>query len=174
MANQVPGNIERRHESGPDKGGVEQRKGHEAHSKEIKETSKGFMEGVSEVVEGVEAAEAAEGNVAESAGEGKKRAPVVGIKTGGKQDGSVATAEKDAPSIEIMQIQVAIQIKNEIRVLEKEVVKLLKDPSGLSAFKLNVVVSKIRNLKDILANLAYATAETIKELWGKFIKGIKA
>ena len=134
--------------------------------KEIKETSQEFVEGVSEVVEGT--AEFVEGEVGEVAREGKKKAPVTGIKGGG----AIKTDSRGVPpTIEIMRIQIATQVKNEIRILEKEAAKLMS-AGKFNPSKLNGVVAKIRELKDILANLAYATKETLKSWWMKFVKEI--
>jgi hypothetical protein len=138
--------------------------------REIKEKSQEFIEGVSEVVEGVESVETT-GEVAEELGEGKKKAPSAGGK-GGTQGVQNLLEQISPPSIDIMRIQVATQIKNEIRILEKEVVRLMRSNASFHPFKLNKVVSKIRELKDILSGLAYATAETIKGWWMKFVRGI--
>jgi len=138
--------------------------------KEIKETSKGFVEGVSEVVEGSEVVEFATGEVAEKSGEGKNRAPAGGGKASTNQ--AIQVKSSAPPTIEIMRIQVSTQVKNEIRLLEKEASKLLNSPGNFNPFKLNGIVAKIRELKDILASMAYATAETIKGWWMKYVKGI--
>ena len=136
--------------------------------KEIKEASKELIEGISEVVEGAESSEFVEGDVSEKTREGKKKAPVTGIK------GSSAVRAEDIaapPTIEIMRIQISTQVKNEIRLLEKEAAKLLSGRAKFNPSKLNGVVAKIRELKDILANLAYVTSETLKGLWNKYVKG---
>lgn len=141
-------------------------------SKEIKETSKEFVEGVSEVVETTEAAEFAEGNVSEKAGEDKKKVSGGSLKRGTAVTGGAVAAMVDAPPIEMMQSQIAAMVKKEIRVLEKEAKKMMSNPGSFSPFKLNGILTKIRQLKDILANLGYAAAETVKDWWLKFVKGI--
>jgi hypothetical protein len=150
-----------------------QREKGEKAERNIQEKSKEFIEGVSEVVEGVENAEGVEttGEVAEGLGEGKKKAAAVGgiSSSSGKPVNHQPIAP---PSIEIMRIQVSTQIKNEIRMLEKEAARLMRGSGGFHPFQLNKVVSKIRELKDILSGLAYATAETLKGWWMKFVKGI--
>jgi hypothetical protein len=134
--------------------------------KEIIATSKEFVEGVSEVVQGVEEAEGAEGNITELSAEDKRK---IGDAGGGA---SAASKKREMPSIEIMQIQVATQIKKEIRILEKEAAKMIKNPNEFSAFKLNGIIAKIRELKDILASMAFATVDAIKGWWVKFVKGL--
>jgi hypothetical protein len=171
MADKVSKNTEHREEGpakkeAPGRPSVAGRK-----EKEIKETSKGFLEGVSEIVEGTEAAEISEGEVSENVKEGKSTSPSAGFKQGAGNAGE-ASRKAAEPSIEIMRIQVATQIKQEIRILEKEAAKLLRNPSSFSAFKLNGIIAKIRELKDILSGLAYATVETIKGWWMKFVKRI--
>jgi hypothetical protein len=135
--------------------------------KEIEKASREFVEGVSEVVEGAEGAETVAGEVGEKSGEGKKKASEKGI---GGAAGTV-TPVSGPPTIEIMCIQISTQIKKEIRMLEKEV-KLLKKRGNFNAAKLNGVVAKIRELRDILANLAYVSVETLKGWWKKFVEGI--
>lgn len=136
--------------------------------KEIKETSKELIEGISEVVEGAESSEFVEGDVSEKTREGKKKAPVTGIKGAS----AAKTIEKATPpTIEIMRIQISTQVKNEIRLLEKEAARMLSGRVKFNPSKLNGVVAKIRELKDILTNLAYVTSETLKGLWNKYVKG---
>jgi len=136
---------------------------------DIREKSQEFIEGVSEVVEGAEAVETT-GEVAERTGEGKQKAPSGSGK--GAQGAFVHSEPSSPPSIEIMRIQVATQIKHEIRILEKEAARLMRGSGGFHPFKLNSVISKIRYLRDILSGLAYATTETLKGWWMKFVKGI--
>jgi|WetSurMetagenome_2_1015567.scaffolds.fasta_scaffold200570_2 hypothetical protein len=174
MADYSPKNVEKGRSGREEKETTGNRSEAESHKeREIRETSRGFLEGVSEVVENAEVAEVSEGDVSENVKEQKKSAPAAGMKSSGAA--TAATSESEAPpSIEIMRIQIATQVKNEIRQLEKEAAKMLKNPSSFSAFKLNGMVSKIRELKEILAGLAYATVETMKGWWTKFVKGISS
>jgi hypothetical protein len=149
----------------PDKSLTHEKSG----AKEIHEKSKEFVEGVSEVVEGVEMAESADSNVGEKAGEGKNRSPASGMKSAGTT--STTTTQTAEPTIEVMQIQIATQVKKEIRLLEKEASKIMSS-GQFAPYKLNGIIAKIRELKDILANMAYAAAETIKDWWVRFVKGI--
>lgn len=73
------------------------------------------------------------------------------------------------PVPEVMIIQISTQIKKELSVLEKEKNAILRNPSKFSPFKLNEIIMKIRELKGILAELAYNTVDQIKQLWNKFV-----
>jgi len=139
-------------------------------SKEIKEASKEFIEGVGEIVETAEGGEVTDGNVGENMGEDKKSGPQGSMKGGAGGQAVVKKIVKE-PSIEIMQIQISTQIKHEIRVLEKEM-KALQSGRHFNPMKLNLTVSKIRGLRDILANLAHVAAETVKTWWNEFVKGV--
>jgi len=138
-------------------------------NREIKEASKEFIEGVSEVVDSVENAEVVDGEVSEGAGEDKKKGPQGSIKKGQATTQVVTKDDSQPPSIEIMQIQIATQIKNEIRSLEREM-KILQSGSNFNPMKLNATVSRIRHLRDILSNLAHVTFDIVKGWWMDFVK----
>jgi hypothetical protein len=144
---------------------------HKAEKDEISEKAREFIEGVGEVVEGVEEAEFVEGEVAEQIGEGKKK-----VATGmpAKAQGAATQAQKPVipPSIDVMRTQIAVQIKKEIIILEREAKRIMTSPGKFSPFKLNGVVSKIRELSEMLAGLAFASAASIKNWWLKLVKGI--
>lgn len=141
-------------------------------TREIKEAAKEFVEGVSEVVESVENAEVVDGEVSENTGEDKKKGPQGSMKSGKAATTAVTQDESKVPTIEIMQIQIATQVKNEIRVLEKEM-RSLQSGSKFNPKKLSDTVSRIRNLRDILANLAHVAAETVKGWWLEFVGGAR-
>lgn len=142
------------------------------NDKEIIEKSREVGKGLSEVVEGAESVEGVEttGEVSEKSGEGRNKASSGLGKGSGASMGDIK--KEPPPSIEIMRIQVSTQIRKEIRLLEKEAARLMRSPGSFHPFKLNMIVAKIRELKDILSGLAYATAETMKTWWMRFVKGI--
>lgn len=147
-------------------------------SGEVKEKSSEVGEGVGGVVESVEGAESAEvagENISEKVSEGKRRAPSGGIRSGGDAS-TQAISDYDfaIPKVEIMRIQVATKVNKEIIELEKEARKLIKSSSKFTPYKLNIVIKRIRALREILAELATATSETIKGWWLQFIKGISS
>jgi len=78
---------------------------------------------------------------------------------------------KKAPSQEIMFKQVEKEIKKEINYLHKRAKRAMRGDS-VSAFELNNIVKKIRELKALLLMIAKATAETLKTLWLRFVHGV--
>lgn len=140
-------------------------------SQDVGKASKEFETGVSEVVEGVDMAEESDGNVSEEASGGKNK---LGAGAYGRTQGDQAGKVRKPiipPSVDIMRTQISVMVKKEIAVLQKEAAKV----SGGGSFdpeKLTLVVSKIRSLREILANLAYAGAEALKGWWMKYVKGI--
>lgn len=145
---------------------------------EVKDKSTEIGEGAGSVLEGVESSEGVEVSgekISETISEGKKKAPAGGFKggTGTTQAGS-GDYSFTIPKVEIMRIQISTKIHKEIVELEKEARKLIKSNSKFTPYKLNIVVKRIRSLKEILSELASATAETLKTLWLQFIKGISS
>lgn len=127
----------------------------------LRQASKEFVEGVSELVESVESKE-----VSESTGEDKKKGPQGQMPAkGGAAAIKAAIKPLVLPGIELMQIQIATAIKKEIIVLEKMAEKVKDKP-----FALTGIVAKIRELNYILHNLAHATFESLKNWWMKFVK----
>ncbi len=137
----------------------------EAKSAEVQKT----MESVSDVIEGVEVVES--GEVSENLNEDKKKGPAGGMASSSTA-ATVTAAQiksKQLPRVEVMRNQISKAIHHEIHKLEKEARKITRSPMGFSPFQLNKVVSKIRDLKEILSNLTYATLETLKSWWFKFV-----
>ncbi len=137
-------------------------------SKEVGEKRQEFIEGISEVVEGAEIAEISEGNVSEKSGEGKKK-----VSGGGIKGMAEAVQKLSMPDLDVMVIQISTRIKRELADLEKERKSVLRDPKKFSPFRLNQIIMRIRELRDILAELATQTADNIKQLWQRFVKGNK-
>ncbi len=141
---------------------------------QLKQASKDVLSGLNEAIDSSESAEFSDGNVSENTSEDRSQVSQGSIK-GGRGDDSTATAQalvKSLPPLELMRKDISQQIKREIKILEKEAYKIMKNPTHVSYFKLNGIVSKIRELKEILSSLAYGTAENIKNLWLKFVKKI--
>ena len=129
----------------------------------LKETSKEFIEGVAEVV-------GETGEVSEEVKEGKKVGPATSMGGGAAGDTTVTPKAVFFPKIELMQGQIAKAIRHEIENLEKEARKMTSNPMEFKPYALNGVVSKIRELKEILANLTHVTMETLKTWWLKYVK----
>lgn len=144
-------------------------------SQEVKEKSRELAEGLSTVVEAGEGSEAAEalvmGEVGEVSGEGKEGDSGGGGATATAQTQTAVTGEAvlPPPKIEVMQIQIAIRVKKEITVLEKEM-KRYRKGSNFNPHELTKVMAKIRHLREILARLAYEGAEVIKGWWLQYVK----
>lgn len=138
---------------------------------EIQKSAEGLAHSVEGIVEGAESGVESSGEVAEKQSEDKSKGPAGQMK---KSGGTAANPPKFKPvaypKIEAMRYQVASAIKHEIHALEKEA-KRLKNSGNFDPFKLNSVVGKIRSLKDLLAHLTYATLDTIKNWWLKYVKG---
>jgi hypothetical protein len=79
---------------------------------------------------------------------------------------------KSAPSEKIILKQVKREIEKEIRYLNKRARKILRKPGSISAFEINNVVKKIRELKALLIALSKATADVAKTLWLRFVHGV--
>jgi len=124
---------------------------------------------VAEVVEGVEVPAFVEGKVSEKAKEDKKAGPAGPPTASG--GAAFDLSKVQIPKVEIMREQISTRINAEIKELEREVRKIRRSPK-FSPFELTVVVSKVRYLRDLLAKIAYSTAETLKDLWLKYVKGI--
>ncbi|MCA9374024.1 MAG: hypothetical protein R3B71_02055 [Candidatus Gracilibacteria bacterium] len=128
---------------------------------------------IQEALQGSEVAEFVEGNIAETVGEDKKKAPTSqGSGTKKVYDDTASTAKTiSLPSVDVMRVQVSTRVKKEIAELEKKANKIMRNPSKAEPFQLNILISRIRYLRNILSQLAHATSEGVKNLWQKFIKG---
>jgi len=73
-------------------------------------------------------------------------------------------------SIRVMQKEVASEIRKEIRKEERKILLAYVGVKKYSPDKLTKMVSKIRNLKDLLGNLLSATKEILSSLYLKWVK----
>ncbi len=138
----------------------------EGGEKDVKEASREFVEGVSEVVEDAESAEVVSGRVSEKASEDKSK--YSGAKKSGG-DSATMTQTAPYPELDVMVIQISTRIKKELTALEKERKKYMK-PGRFNPSKLNEIMARIRELGDILAEVANSTAENIRDLWKRFVQ----
>lgn len=148
-------------------------KGIEGSSEKRSEKQQESVE-IQEALQGSEVAEFVEGNIAETVGEGKEKAP--SSQTGSSQkvqagDSSVSPRPISIPNVDVMRVQVSTRVKKEIAELEKKANRIMRNPSKAEPFQLNLLISRIRYLRSILAQLAHATSEGVKSLWKKFVKG---
>ena len=125
--------------------------------------------GVSQQIENQEISEFESGDVSENEGKGKQT-----LGSGKASSGAVAQSTAKTivpPTVDVMRKQVAVEIHKQIDKLQKQAHKIAAQ-SQFSPLELNIVISQIRRLRDVLANLAYATAESLKTWWFEFVKGI--
>lgn len=73
------------------------------------------------------------------------------------------------PKETVMRHEIQSKIHQEIKILLKEANKAGKQGN---AFKMNILVKKIRELSDIIASLAHLAYEALKNLWLKVVHGI--
>lgn len=153
------------------------------HEKEQQSSSKAeqlqndkeLFKEVGEMIEGADVgmesgAEISDGEVNENVKEDRKKF------TGASGTVTQSTAAQVAkqitpPSVDVMRTQISVKVKKEIAVLQKEAEKIIQS-RNFNPFQLNAVVGRIRDLKEILASLSYATLETLKGWWFKYVKGI--
>ncbi|MBI2464177.1 hypothetical protein HYV57_04430 [Candidatus Peregrinibacteria bacterium] len=73
------------------------------------------------------------------------------------------------PTEQVMKREIKTMLDQDIHQLLKKA--RLAEKKG-NAFELNKLVAKIREIKDILASIAHATYEMLKNLWLKVVHGI--
>lgn len=78
--------------------------------------------------------------------------------------------KKPYPSVQKMSARVEKELKKEIRDLKKKVKTVMKKGGTLDAVQLNTLMARLRQLREALASLAYATADAIKDMWHKYVK----
>jgi hypothetical protein len=133
--------------------------------KEVKEAKISVGIEAGEIIEG---AEVPSGEVIET--EKKKKEGYTG---GAAPVTSVTAAKahlKPLPPVHKMVAQVEHELKSEIKDLKKKVKSVMKQGGVFEASQLNILIAKLRRLKEVFASLAFATADMIKELWVKYVK----
>lgn len=138
--------------------------------REIQKAARDVVTSANESVENSESAENVDGHIAEDEGKGKQKLGSGTAATKG-DDASGATRKDEAgfPRVDVMRIQVSIQVKKEIVELKKEA-KRLQNSQRFSPFHFARIIAKIRQLSILLAQLAHATAESVKQLWLKYVQ----
>lgn len=146
--------------------GLERREA-EAQKEKQQETSE-----ISEVVRGTEVPEFLGGGEVSEKASKRKETSASGMPVTQQTDTAVAGGEQELPNVDVMRVQISTRIRKEITALEKEASRMMRNPAKFEPFQMNLVVGKIRRLRDILAGLAHSTGETVKTLWQKFVKGV--
>lgn len=80
--------------------------------------------------------------------------------------------EREAPEMPVMKKLVERAIERQIAELRTEMKQALKQKGGPNYYLLQNIYLKICDLKEILASLAHAAAEMVKQLWFRFVHGI--
>ena len=78
--------------------------------------------------------------------------------------------DEATPTEQVMRKKVKRAIEHEIKSVEKEVRHLEKKPAE-NAWELSQAVDMLRKLRDLLANLAYRSAEFVHQLWVEVTQG---
>lgn len=74
------------------------------------------------------------------------------------------------PSVQKMSSRVEKELKKEIKDLKRKVKTVMRKGKTVDAVQLNTLMARLRQLKEALASLAYATADAIKDMWYKYVK----
>ncbi len=80
---------------------------------------------------------------------------------------------KKMPSEKEMIKQIEVGIKKEIAALHKKSIKLVNMKDDASYFEFTNVVRKLRSLRTVLNGLLKNSFEGIKELWLRFVHGVR-
>jgi len=79
---------------------------------------------------------------------------------------------RNAPSEEKMRREIASEIRNEIWWLQKRSFFISLGIRQGSAFEINNIVRKIRELRSLLSQLASLALEMLKAIWLRFVHGV--
>lgn len=142
-------------------------------AREVKESAGEIVKTI-ESREGMGVAEIVEGKIAEKAKEGKKVVPAgsfPAVRTADEIEAIRTKLLQNLPSQEIMVKQIKRKLKVDERALTKQFKKIRK-MGHKAAYQLNIVVAKLRKVREYLAILANATFEVIKQLWLKIVHDV--
>lgn len=155
-------------------------------SADIKETLSSTAADITPGLEAMEFAEQIEG-VTEGANEKvsekiqEKPAEKKGFAFGGKhrvvkKGKTIAQIKtellKSLPSEDVMKDQIETELKKEMRWLKTRSVLISVGLKQGSAFELNNIAKKLRELRNILSILAQVAMDTLKSFWLRFVHGI--
>lgn len=114
----------------------------------------------------------------ESEGSGTEGSGTTGTKAAGANQQIVDLSRlrerllQNLPGAELLRKQIEREIKHEIDYLHKKAMRMLRKPGKINYFEMNNILSKIRDLRGVLARLIKASAETLKALWLRYVHGI--
>ncbi len=155
-------------------------------SADIKETLSSTAADITPGLEAMEFAEQIEGvteganekvseKISERASE-KKGFGFAAKKQTGKKGKTIAEIKSELlqslPKEETMRGQIETELKREMRWLKMRSTMISLGIKKGSAFELNNIAKKLRELSGILSMLAHAAMETLKSLWLRFVHGL--
>ena len=79
------------------------------------------------------------------------------------------TKKKPFPTRKIMKKQVQKQLKKEAKIVKNKISKVMRQ-KHFKPYELNVLIKRLRLIKDLLEGLASATVESVRKLWIKYVK----
>lgn len=139
----------------------------EGETKEVEKTKVSVDLGGLEAVESAEEAEAPSGQISEKESKAKDKYAGAG---GGAQVQTAAATFQPLPATKVMKSQVKHELTKEIKDLHKKIKKVMSRKGYVEAHQLSMLTAQLRKLREILASLAHATADLVKDLWMRFVK----
>jgi len=121
-----------------------------------------------ETREAIEEAEIPTGEISEE--EKRAQEGYAGAKGAGKITTGAKKTVPSLPDIKVMKKEVEKSLKEEMKDLRKKINHVMNKGGTLEAYQLNGLIAQLRRLQEILASLAHATGEFVKELWYKYVK----
>jgi len=121
-----------------------------------------------ETREAIEEAEIPTGEISEE--EKRTQEGYAGGSGAGKAASGAQKAVPSLPGVKVMKKEVEKSLKDEMKDLRKKINNVMNKGGGLDAYQLNGLIAQLRRLQEILASLAHATGEFVKELWYKYVK----
>jgi hypothetical protein len=116
------------------------------------------------------------GEVAERMSEGHDRkgdpAAKIGKSAAGNATAKLGLPAAIEPAPQVMASEIKREIRKEMREVRSEVARLGKDPAG-NAFELSQSIELLRKLKTLLSEIAFRSAEYIRNLWLAITQGQK-
>jgi hypothetical protein len=144
----------------------------EAEGREVEKTKVSVdLQGI-ETTEEAEAAEVVSGKVSEK--EQKAKDQYAGTSGTSTQAQAIQATLQPIPPSKVMKAQVKRALKKEIKDLHKKINRVINKGGNMEAHKLNTLMAKLRRLREMLAAIAHATSEFIKDLWMRLVKEKKS
>lgn len=141
--------------------------------KDINETTSTILVEAGNLVEGIDAEGTGEISESENITKEGDTGGTIAQTQAQTKAASFAGTLPQLPSLVKMTHQIQKEVKSEMKILNKKINKVLKK-KNIDANSLNALVARLRELKSILALLASATAEMIKDMWISYVRDKKS